>query len=213
MSMKAQILPAIRVTLILVLVTGILYPLAMTGMAQVIFTHQANGSLVMRNGTVVGSELIGQPFSAPGYLHPRPSAAGAGYDAANSAGTNLGPSSSKLLRGVVDRENPRNSFDGVEQLAANVRWTNDLPANAPVPVDAVTRSASGLDPHISLAYAALQVPRIARQRDLAEEEVKRLVAQGTEGRTLGILGEPRVNVLRVNMALDARAPRRMEVAP
>ena len=163
----------------------------------------------MRNGSVVGSELVGQPFSDPGYLHPRPSAAGNGYDATHSGGTNLGPSSSRLLHGVVDKESPDNNFDGVEALAAQVRAENHLPADAPVPVDAVTRSASGLDPpHLS------GVCRPPGPADCEEAGPRRGGGEAaswtreTESRSLGVLGEPRVNVLRVNMALDASAPGR-----
>lgn len=192
-----QIVVSLRATLVLLLLTGLLYPLAVTAAAQVLVPHQANGSLVVREGCVVGSELIGQPFRSPGYFHPRPSAAGDGYDAMASGATNLGPSSSRLLHGAVD-----GSFEGVAQLAARVRQENGLAVDAPVPVDAVTRSASGLDPHISVAHALLQVPRVARHRGLDEATVAGIVRQATEGRTWGMLGEPRVNVLRANLALD-----------
>lgn len=206
--MRAQILSSIRATIVLTILTGLIYPLLTTGAAQVLFPHQANGSLVVQNGQVIGSDLIGQSFAAPGYFHPRPSAAGDGYDGANSGGTNLGPSSSKLLHGVVDKANPKNNFDGVEQLAVATRRENGLAPDAPVPVDAVTRSASGLDPHISVANARMQVPRVARQRGLSEAEVLRILDQVTEGRDLGFLGEPRVNVLHANLLLDAKAPGR-----
>src|SRR5207244_257564 len=173
--------------------------------AQVAFHHQANGSLIEQGGKIVGSELIGQPFTKPRYFHPRPSAAGSGYDATASSGTNLGPTSDKLINGIHKKlpngkDDPGN-FDGIKDLAAAYRQENGLPANAAVPVDAVTRSSSGLDPHISPANAALQAPRVAKARNMPADAVMQLVRQHTEGRTLGILGEPRVNVLMLNLAL------------
>jgi K+-transporting ATPase ATPase C chain len=161
----------------------------------------------------VGSDLIGQGFSAAAYFHPRPSAAGAGYDASASGGTNLGPTSAKLIHGIhrtlaSGGDDPGN-FDGIGDLAAAYRERNGLAAGAPVPADAVTRSGSGLDPHISPANAELQVARVAKARGLPEESVRRLVARNTRGRQLGFLGEPRVNVLLLNLALDGEtgAPR------
>jgi K+-transporting ATPase ATPase C chain len=207
--MIKQLRPAIASVLILTLLTGIVFPLLVTAIAKAAFPFQAGGSLVSRGGKVVGSTLIGQSFSAPGYFHPRPSAAGSGYDASNSSGTNLGPTSSKLLKGIPDdpaTKDTDESFAGIPQLAKAYREENGLAANAPLPADAVTRSASGLDPHISPANAALQAARVAKQRGLSKEEIQRLVAQSTEGRQLGVLGEPRVNVLELNLALDKAAP-------
>jgi K+-transporting ATPase ATPase C chain len=204
--MLKQILPALRATIVLAILTGLLFPLLMTGIAQAVFRDQANGSLIVGNGgKVIGSRLIGQPFTKPQYFHPRPSAAGSGYDATLSSGTNLGPTSSKLLQGIPDDPSTKDtdeSYAGVKQLALAYRTENGLPADAKVPVDAVTRSSSGLDPHISPANAALQAPRVARARNMTPDAVMELVRQNTEGRQFGILGEPRVNVLMLNLALD-----------
>jgi K+-transporting ATPase ATPase C chain len=187
---------------------GGVFPLVITGIARAAFPRQASGSLIEQNGQVVGSDLIGQNFAAPKYFHPRPSAAGNGYDATNSGATNLGPTSDKLINGVHKKlpngkDDPGN-FDGIKDLTEAYRKENNLSANTTLPADAVTRSASGLDPHISVANAKLQAPRVAQARGMAEEQVRQLVAANTERPTLGFMGEPRVNVLRLNLALDAQ---------
>jgi potassium-transporting ATPase KdpC subunit len=208
--MFRQLRPAVMSVLVLTVFTGLLFPGVITAIAQAVFPHRANGSLITRNGSVVGSALIGQPFAGAMYFHPRPSAAGGGYDASASSGTNLGPTSAKLIKGIHNKlpngqDDPGN-FDGIADLAAAYRAENGLPETTPVPADAVTRSASGLDPEISPANAALQVPRVAKTRGLPEEAVRRLVAKNTRGRQLGFLGERRVNVLELNLALDEAAP-------
>ncbi len=210
--MLKQWKPALLSVLVLTVATGLLFPAVITGLAQLMFHHQAEGSLVERDGRVIGSTLIGQLFTGPGHFHPRPSAAGAGYDASNSSGTNLGPTSGKLINGLHQKlpngqDDPGN-YDGIRDLVAAYRAENGLPDTTRVPADAVTRSASGLDPHISPANAALQVGRVARTRGLPEGTVLAIVAANTEGRQLGFLGEPRVNVLRVNLALDALSAQR-----
>ncbi len=186
-----QVTTAILMTLVLTVLVGLVYPLVMTGIAQVAFHDQANGSLLHdSHGQVIGSSLLGQNFSKPGYFHPRLSAAGAkGYDATSSGGTNLGPTSKTLLKNTVAQANL-------------IRRENHLPANYPLPADAVSTSASGLDPDISPAYADLQVARVARARGLSTGVVRGLVSQHTADRTLGVFGEPRVNVLQLNLALD-----------
>lgn len=208
--MLQQLRPALLSVLVFTLLTGLIFPSVVTGIAKVAFPKQANGSLIRWNGKVLGSELIGQSFTAPGYFHPRPSAAGSGYDASASGGTNLGPTSDKLINGVhrklPDGKDDPGNFDGIKDLAAAYRKENGLADNAPLPADAVTRSASGLDPHISPANAQLQAARVAQARGLRPEQVQRLITQNTEGRQLGLLGEPRVNVLRLNLALDRAAP-------
>ena len=195
---------------VMIILFGFLFPMVITGLARTAFPRQASGSLIEKDGKVIGSDLIGQGFSAPGYFHPRPSAAGSGYDATSSGGTNLGPTSAKLINGthkkLPDGKDDPGNFDGVRDLAASYRTDNGLAADTPLPADAVTRSASGLDPDISPANAALQAARVAAQRGLSEESVRKLIAENTESRWAGILGEPRVNVLHLNLALDQAAP-------
>ncbi len=194
MEITRQLRPALVALLVFTLLTGLVYPLVMTGLAQVIFGDQANGSLIRdESGNVVGSRLIGQPFSSEAYFHSRPSAAGDGYDGSASSGSNLGPTSADLHASVAER-------------VAAYREVNGLADDALVPVDAVTASGSGLDPHISIANALLQLPRVADARGISEDEVRSLVEEHTDGRFLGILGEPGVNVLELNLALDEVAP-------
>ncbi len=188
-SIGQLIRTGIVMTVVLTIVVGVIYPFVMTGLAQVLFHDQANGSLIKVNGQVVGSSLIGQNFTKPQYFHPRLSAAGAGYDASNSGGTNLGPTSATLVKNTIAQANA-------------IRKEEGLPPNYVLPADAVSTSASGLDPNISPAYADLQVPRVARVRGLSQAQVRALVKQYTSDRDLGVLGEPRVNVLQLNLALD-----------
>ena len=227
------------------IVLGVVYPLAMTGISQVIFPKQANGSLIKAGDKVIGSELIGQSFSKPEYFHPRPSSAGGGYDATASSGSNLGPTSAKLVHGTTKMDDKKNEvvdFDGINLRILHYCLDNDLPyessvpldqfkdakgdlddvklikafnddkvplvftPKAPIPADAVTASASGLDPHISPDSARAQAARVAKTRGIQVDQANQLVAQFTEGPDLGFLGEPRVNVLRLNLALDKQFP-------
>lgn len=197
--------PAIFLTLFFALITGIIFPVVVTGIAQATMPHQAKGSLIHDNGKIVGSENIGQAFSQPKYFHPRPSAAGSGYDASNSSGLNLGPTNPKLLEGLPDdpaTSDADESFAGVKQLAEQYREVNGLSPEVVVPVDAVTRSGSGLDPHISPRNAELQAGRVARERGVPVDEVTRLIKENTDQPFLGIFGDRGVNVLKLNRALD-----------
>src|SRR6202521_3994550 len=243
--MWEQILPALRINIFATILFGVVYPLAITGVCQVLFPRQANGSLVTAGDKVIGSSLIGQNFSKPEYFHPRPSAAGSGYDATASGGSNLGPNSAKLLRGTTKTDDKKNEivdFDGINLRIVHYCVDNDIPyessvpldrfkdshgdlddvklikafnddktpllfkAKAPIPPDAVTGSSSGLDPHISPANAEAQAARVAKARGISADQVKQLIPQFTERADLGFLGEPRVNALMLNVALDQKFP-------
>jgi K+-transporting ATPase ATPase C chain len=243
--MLKELGPAFRLTLVFTVLTGLIYPAVMTGVSQLIFPKQANGSLVEINGKTVGSSLIGQNFSKPEYFHPRPSAAGSGYDATASGGSNLGPTSAKLLHGTTkldDKNNEVVDYDGINLRVVHYCVDNDLPyessvpldkfknakgelddvklikafndnkqplrftAKAPIPPDAVTTSSSGLDPHISPANAEAQAARVAKVRNVSVDQVNQLIGQATEKADLGFLGEPRVNVLTLNISLDEKSP-------
>jgi K+-transporting ATPase ATPase C chain len=243
--MWEQILPGLRIKIFMTIVLGVGYPLAMTGISQVIFPKQSNGSLITAGDKVIGSELIGQSFSKPEYFHPRPSSAGGGYDAGASSGSNLGPTSAKLVHGTTKMDDKKNEvvdFDGINLRILHYSLDNDLPyessvpldqfkdakgdlddvklikafnddktplmfkPKAPIPADAVTASASGLDPHISPDSALVQAARVAKARGIQVDQANQLVAQFTEGPDLGLLGEPRVNVLKLNLALDQQFP-------
>ncbi len=245
--MWEQILPGLRIKLFMTVVLGVIYPLTITGISQVAFPHQANGSLVLSGQKVVGSELIGQSFAKPEYFQPRPSSAGSGYDGTSSSGSNLGPTSAKLLHGTTKTDDKKNEvvdFDGVSLrmihycLDNNIPYESSIPldqfkdakgnlddvklikafndskapllfaAKTPIPADAVTASGSGLDPHISPANAQIQVARVASARGIPVDQVRQVLASFTNGPELGILGEGRVNVLRLNVALDQRFPAR-----
>jgi len=188
--MLKELKPAILITIVLTIITGIAYPLAITGIAQTVFHKQANGSLIEKDGKVIGSEMIGQNFTKPEYFHPRPSANM--YDAANSGGSNLGPTNPALA-------------DRLKKDAAQFRRDNP-DYTGPIPADAITASGSGLDPEISPANAAAQTARVAKARDASVDTIRNLVAANTEGRQFGLLGEARVNVLRLNLALDRTYP-------
>ena len=243
--MIKALLPGFRLMIALTILTGLIYPAAMTGICQAMFSKKANGSLVTQNGKIVGSSLIGQSFSKPEYFHPRPSSAGAGYDATNSLGSNLGPTSAKLMHGTTktdDKGKEVVDFDGIEDRIVHYCVDNDIAFSSSVPLDqfkdaqgnlddvklikafndpkdpliftprtqipadAVTGSASGLDPHISPANADLQVGRVAKARNIPSNQVQPLIAQATDGADLGFIGEPRVNVLLLNLSLDQKFP-------
>jgi potassium-transporting ATPase KdpC subunit len=245
--MWEQILPGLRIKIFMTVLLGVIYPLLMTGISQVIFPKQANGSLIKEGDKVIGSELIGQGFSKPEYFHGRPSSAGSGYDASASSGSNLGPTSAKLIHGTTKMDDKKNEvvdFDGINLRVVHYSIENDIPYDssvpldrfkdakgdlddvklikafnddkaplvftpkAPIPADAVTASSSGLDPHISPASAQAQVTRVAKARGISVDQANQLVAQFTEGPALGLLGDPRVNVLKLNLALDQQSPRK-----
>jgi len=187
MNLFKHVYPAVALTIVLTVLVGVIYPFVLTGLSMVFFRDKAMGSLVERGGKVIGSRLIGQPFSGAGYFHSRPSAAGSGYDATASGSTNLGPTSKALFE---------------EQIKGRTKELKSENPKMEIPVDLVTSSGSGLDPHISPAAAEFQIPRVARERQMNEEKVRQLVQEHTEGRQFGVLGEPRVNVLELNLALD-----------
>ena len=206
--MLQQLRPALMSVLAFAILTGGVFPAIVWGISQAAFHKQANGSLIKSGDTVIGSELIGQGFAKPEYFHPRPSAAGGGYDATSSGGTNLGPTSDKLINGIhkktADGKDDPGNFDGVKDLAAAYRTENGLATDAPIPADAVTRSASGLDPEISPENAAIQAARVAKARHIGVDQETGLITANTRGRDLFVLGEPRVNVLLLNRALDGK---------
>lgn len=192
--MKKNLITAVLMTVATTLLLGILYPLVVTGLAQLIFPKQANGQLLQKDGKIIGSSLIAQGFSSPGYFHPRPSFAGNGYDPTNTNGSQLGPTNQKLI-------------DRVKGDVANAHAENP---NAPVPIDLVTGSGSGLDPHITPAAAEFQLPRVAKERGTSVEQLRGLVEKHTEDRQFGFLGEARVNVLELNLELDERFPAKQQ---
>ncbi len=188
--MRRNLVTAVLYTVVTTFIFGLVYPYVVTGVAQLLFKDKANGQLIQQNGQLVGSRIIGQPFTGAGYFHSRPSAAGNGYDAANSSGSNYAPTNKKLI----------------DRVSADVAALQAEHPNTDVPIDLVTSSASGLDPHITPAGAEFQVTRIARERHLPEDAVRQMIARHTQGRQLGFLGEPRVNVLELNLDLDHVAP-------
>lgn len=244
--MWEQILPGLRIKIFFTVALGIVYPLAMTGISQAIFPKQANGSLITAGGKVIGSEMIGQNFTKPEYFHPRPSSAGSGYDATASSGSNLGPTSAKLVHGTTKMDDKKNEvvdFDGISLRVVHYCIENGIPYESsvpldqfkdadgslndvklikafndnkaplvftpkePIPADAVTASGSGLDPDISPANARAQAARVAKARGISVDQIDQLIGQFTEGPDLGLLGEPRVNVLKLNLALDRESHR------
>jgi len=246
--MLKELKPALLMMLVMTVLTGLLYPAVITGIAQVAFRDEANGSLITVNGQVIGSRLIGQSFTKDEYFHPRPSSAGSGYDPTATAGSNLGPTSAKLLNGTTKMDDKTKQevvdFDGIKDRVVHYCVDNDLAyessipldkfkddkghlddvklikafgddksplvfaSKVPIPADAVTASASGIDPHISPANALIQAARVAKARGVTVEQMQTVVEAHTEGRAWGILGEPTVNVLEVNLALDSRFPRK-----
>ena len=245
--MWKEILPGLRIKIFMTVLLGVVYPLAMTGISQLVFPKQANGSLITVGGKVIGSEIIGQSFTKPEYFHPRPSAAGSGYDATASAGSNLGPTSAKLIHGTTKMDDKKNEvvdYDGINLRIVHYCLENEIPFESSVPIeqfkdakgdlddvklirafnddkapliftpkeplaaDAVTASSSGLDPHISPANAQAQLSRVAKARGISADQANQVVSRFTEGPDLGLLGEPRVNVLKLNLALDQQFPRK-----
>jgi potassium-transporting ATPase KdpC subunit len=194
--MKNNLKIAVLMTIATTILLGVVYPLVVTGLAQTLFRDKANGQLIVANGRTVGSRIIGQPFVGPGYFHSRPSAAGAGYDAANSAGTQLGPTNRKLI----------------DRVQEDVKSAESENPGRPVPIDLVTTSASGLDPHITPANAEFQIARVARIRGMSAADLRTIVGRHIENRQLGLLGEPRVNVLELNLDLDALGGRQKQAA-
>ncbi len=214
-SILKETITSVLATVVLGVIVSGLYPLVVWGLGQGLFNHKANGSLVMAadGQTVLGSELLGQNFGGKQYFNPRPSAAGAaGYDPTASSGSNLGPTSDKLINGQHKKDaagnavNDPSNFDGIKDLVAAYRTANGLKDGDPVPADAVTRSGSGMDPHISVANALLQLPRVAHERGKSPDEVRQIMDKYTEGRDLGLFGEPHVNTLMINLALDGKLP-------
>ena len=245
--MWKEILPGLRIKIFMTVLLGVIYPLAMTGISQVLFPKQANGSLITVGGKVIGSEIIGQNFTRPEYFHPRPSAAGSGYDATASGGSNLGPTSAKLIHGTTKMDDKKNEvvdYDGINLRIVHFCVENGIPyessmplesfksadgslddvklikafnddkapliftPKAPIPADAVTASASGLDPHISPANAQAQASRIAHARGISVDQANQIIVRFTEGPDLGLLGEPRINVLKLNLAMDQQFVRK-----